>query len=149
MKGTAIAFLLAGLAALVATVFVVRATQPRIDQAWASAGWPTTEGTVVEMTTGQQTGTHVRYRYAVAGREYEGERVRFVEKAWADNRKQVADRYPEGKRVTVAYDPARPESAVLEPGTSWPAVLKKHVGAAIFALLGLGLAYVGVSGLRG
>lgn len=149
MKGTAVGFVLAGLAALAATVFAVRATQARLEEAWASAGWPTVEGTVVETRTTRKTGTHVRYRYEVAGREYESDRVRLVEKLWADGRSEVAARYPEGKRVPVAYDPARPERAVLEPGTSWGAVAKKFVGAGIVALLGLGLVAIGVRGLKG
>lgn len=149
MKGAAVGFLLAGLAALVGTVLVVRATQPRIDEAWASASWPTAQGEIVELRSGRNIGTHLRYRYEVAGRTYESGRVRLVEKAWADNRKQVAERYPEGATVSVAYDPQRPERAVLEPGTSWPAVAKKYIAGLFLGCVGVGLLAIGFSGLRG
>lgn len=148
MKATAIGFVLAGLAALVASFFTVQATLPRLDEARASSHWPTTEGVVVDLWLTRRSGTHVTYRYEVEGREYESTQVRLVEKFFREKRSDRAARYPEGTRVTVWYDPLRPERAVLEPGTSRGATAKAFVAAGIFCILSLGLVAVGVHGLR-
>ena len=64
---------------------------------------------------------HVRYKYAVGGRTYHGDRIQVLPlgvtdewQAWATVR-----RYAPGTEVRVHYDPQRPDRAVLEPGWGW------------------------------
>jgi hypothetical protein len=60
----------------------------------------------------------VRYKYQVDGQDYEGSRIRMY-KENSSNKKAMArmqERYPEGSRVKVYYDPDDPSTAVLEPG---------------------------------
>ncbi len=112
--------------------------------------WPQTKGQIVhsefvvhkaQVGPGQQRdryGALVRYKYEVEGIEQTSGRVSF---GWesAQTRTSASDyvqRYPQGRSVTVYYDPADPSSAVLErgvPSRFWLTV----AGAAIFLLLGI------------
>jgi hypothetical protein len=96
----------------------------------------------------RNSGAHVRYRYTVEGIDYEADRIRLVEKLWRDQRSEIVARYPEGRRVTVAYDPLNHSRAALEPGTSWGAVTKKMIAPLVLGIAGLGLIWVGVSHVR-
>lgn len=81
----------------------------------------------------------VRYRYRVDGRSYEGTRLYFAGLPMATDsdgaRGMLAGLAP-GRTVAVAYDPARPERAVLRPGIGPPTRLSVAAGA---AFLGFGL----------
>ena len=148
MKTTAIGFIVVGLALLAGTVAVVLGTHERLEAARASDAWPTTEGEVVEAWMSRNLGAHVRYRYTVAGIDYESDRIRLVRKFWSDGRSEIVARYPEGRRVMVAYDPLDPSNAVLEPGTSWGAVAKKRIAPVLLGIVGVGLIGVGGSQFR-
>jgi hypothetical protein len=94
----------------------------------AREAWATTEGRVVESKVehrsrpgaGRQDleyGARVVYEYTVAGKTYRSERVSFEGTAWRANRAAAeADqaRYAEGAKVSVFYDPQRPDKAVLD-----------------------------------
>lgn len=49
-------------------------------------------------------------------------------------------RYPVGKRVTVYYNPARPQQAVLEPGVSGMAWILPAIRL-LFAIVGSGFTW--------
>jgi hypothetical protein len=88
-----------------------------------SRSWPTVPGTVeacdVETRETRYNTLYAvtaRYVYEVAGRSYVGEGIGFrtpliSDKALAD---RMASKYAPGTKVTVHYDPADPENAVLE-----------------------------------
>ena len=94
--------------------------------AWASRSWPLTEGTIVSSRVTLEArndstlyGVDVQYRYKVAGQSYDGKTVWFGDggsSAFKALAQDVVDRYPAGKAVRVAYNPANTEKAVLEPG---------------------------------
>jgi hypothetical protein len=76
--------------------------------------------------------------YEVGGRKHYTNDRRFGQLAgsgeeWA---KQIAERYPIGAKAPVAYSPADPDLAVLEPGISSEAYWLPGAGAA-FILFGL------------
>lgn len=77
----------------------------------------------------------VRYRYAVAGRVYEGERIRFGGRT--NTTRLIAERtvarYPVGRSVTVLYDPRNPKNAVLERKSGTQPVL--YVFLAVFVAI--------------
>lgn len=92
--------------------------------------WPTTEGTILEqyvpprlIISGQGMGAkrdmaRVRYRYRVAGQNYESDRVWFSGgSASAAYNSLVTQAYPVGSRVPVYYNPAAPREAVLDHET--------------------------------
>ncbi len=90
-----------------------------------STEWPRVAGVVVDTRSvwsssprsGRAYWPRVRYRYAVGGTAYVGDRVSFrADYARADAERAVA-RYPAGSAVSVSYSPVHPERSVLEPGT--------------------------------
>jgi hypothetical protein len=93
----------------------------------SSREWPTAEGEILQAEYRYRWWLNVYrvtlgYRYLVGGVSYVGDRVRVD---WDWNRdfwirktaEQVVTRYHGGSRVAVHYDPARPQSAVLEAGS--------------------------------
>ena len=82
---------------------------------------------------------HVTYRYEVAGRQFQGRRVRVGPLAIASVAATLR-RYRKGQACRVAYDPQRPHVAVLEPGVHslhWllPAVGLLFIGLALWGLV--------------
>jgi hypothetical protein len=78
----------------------------------------------------------VEYAYTVAGRDYRGSRLAFGAtvagtQTWAEGK---AAAFPEGKEVTVHYDPANPAESVLSPRAAFA------WGNLVFALVFFGLA---------
>jgi len=98
-----------------------------------SRNWPTVPGTVVTsqlitrtdvrltmiraLLTTTLYGVKIRYRYTVDGRSLEGGRVGLTGGGLArsDGAARIRlTKYPVGRRVTVHYQPNKPENAVLE-----------------------------------
>src|SRR5262245_7095352 len=97
-------------------------------------GFRTTEGVIVSAKLEEHSDSEgtsytpvVEYRYSVGRREHVGRRINY---SWMATSSQSARRaieqYPAGQRVTVHYDPRRPDDALLEPGL--------HSGQAFMAL---------------
>jgi Protein of unknown function (DUF3592) len=69
---------------------------------------------------GQRTTVYlpeVRFEYRVADREYAAKQVQVgdpVQLSWPDAAERIVRSYPVGRDVTVYYDPADPNRAVLE-----------------------------------
>ncbi|NPA58531.1 MAG: DUF3592 domain-containing protein [Aquificae bacterium] len=87
--------------------------------------WKKTEGTVIKSGMERAENNHrydyfkpaVEYRYTVGGKEYTGRKVFLTE--LASDRKtveKVLKQFPEGGKITVYYNPFRPEEAVLKRG---------------------------------
>ena len=114
-------------------------------RAAASQGWPETPGRVTSATmnliedeeSGDVYSPYVSYEYQVGGRSLSGSRIRFGSASSRDQAKAAAvlQRYPEGKAVTVYYDPARPDEAVLE---------RSAAGSASYLYLGVGFLLFGI-----
>jgi hypothetical protein len=115
-------------------------------QARQALHWPTAPGVItcseIKITSdsdGDSYAPVVEYTYAVAGREYRSDSL------WAGTRlaatrkfaATITSQYPLGHAVTVTYNPAKPTSAVLEPGKTKFAWM--YVGAgALFVLIAVG-----------
>lgn len=95
----------------------------------ASENWSTATGTVTkssvrEIRSNDKDGhlessfyPEVNYSYQVIGQVYEGNRIAFGAESGhkrKDGALSVLEKYPEGKNVTVYYDPNKPEDSVLE-----------------------------------
>jgi len=101
--------------------------------------WPTVPG-LIEESRGTNPHKpafdqfHLSYRYAVAGTEHVGHRVRIGDEGKEGTRR--ARIYPEGRKLAVYYDPADPTSAVLERGAlDFSTYLKAGVALALLALV--------------
>ena len=119
-----------------------------VRRALASTTWPHAEGEIVgshvhvdgHHEDGEpQLRTVIRYRYEVGGQTYHGERVFFGDALalrFSGPGKRRLAAYPVGARVSIAYDPRDPRTAVLEPGGNVAAYLVCAVAAAV-GLLGV------------
>jgi hypothetical protein len=130
--------------------------------------WLTTAGTVVTSTvasrilspsdpgynpgdTNVTNEPRVEYEYTVAGKKYRGRRIDLGEKTSSYELESILDRYPLGMAVTVYYDPADPNTAVLDRDMAWWvwAVGGGCVVLAIAApLVAAGLYFYGVDWLK-
>ena len=110
----------------------------------ASSQWPTVQGTVTdsqlssyEETSGDSSTTRYRanitYRYMVNGHPLIGSQVGFddLDRTGQSEVEAIIARYPAGSAVTVYYDPARPQTAVLETGLTAGSLLPIGAGAAL------------------
>jgi hypothetical protein len=124
-----------------------------LGRARASTWWPRADG---EITSAELRidGHHddgeamrravIQYRYEAAGERHYGERLFFGDDVALRFRGPAMRRlnaYPVGRRVRVAYDPAEPRLAVLEPGLNGAALL-----ACVAAVVIAALAIPGVRG---
>jgi hypothetical protein len=109
--------------------FLIYRTRKNKQQADASLGWPSAPGQILEADVRHSVSTdsegdrrdsytpQVRYSYRANNTDYTGDKLAFgfVTGYGSDSkaRAQLA-RYPVGGQVTVYYDPASPDKAVLE-----------------------------------
>lgn len=130
--------------------------------------WPTTAGTVVTSTvasrvlspddpnynpgdTNVTNEPRVEYEYTVAGKTYRGRRIDLGEKTSSYELEAILDRYPVGTAVTVYYDPADPNTAVLDRDMAWW-VWAVGIGCVLLAvgapLVAAGVYFYGVDWLK-
>lgn len=120
----------------------------------AAQAWPTATGTMIA-TDILRGGTNrhptfsplVRYEYDIGGRKYSGDRLRpgYVKVGSRRAAERMLQAYPVGAGVPVRYDPADPNSSLLELKTSSAPLLTAVVGAALI-LLGGGIAAQAMAG---
>ena len=118
-------------------------------KAKASETWPTAQGkvldcqVVVEESQDREGGATtwynpvVTYAYSVAGRDLQGNRLRFGNARSSSRKKAEAclTPYPAGGALSVRYNPEKPEECVLESRKPGPLYLiMAAIGIFIFAL---------------
>lgn len=117
-----------------------------------TSNWEPVDGVVksssVSSSTDGEGGTtyclYVSYEYTVNEKTYDGDRVSYsTENSCNSWSKNADDDYPEGKVITVYYDPGNPSESVLEPGLS--GVDFFMCCFFIFPLIGLILLYGSIS----
>lgn len=143
-KAVGIIFLLAG----ITLIFI--GSRPLI-KASGTADWPTVRGTIISSESkssrvshgsgkrsGSAHGIMVDYEYEVDGKSYSSDVVAFGADRFHDAKSasSVMQMYPEGKEVTVFYDPTDPDTSVLEAGIHKRALILPGGGLA-FLLGGL------------
>ncbi len=122
----------------------------QIKAAKQSSDWPTVQGSVVssEVSRSRSSGgknrtkttyqSDVLYDYVVNGTTYSANKVSFGEvgRGTPAPAREIVNRYPKGKNVTVYYNPDKPETAVLEPGMSAAVYFVSGFGG-VFLFFGL------------
>jgi hypothetical protein len=133
-----------GFAAVILLAVVVKLVEVR-----RARHWPSTSGTVLKARVRTRRRTDVEgrsrfeseplvtYEYEVNGRIYRGTRLSFAERISPGEIDAWLKRYPQGKNVTVYYNPADPSQAVLE--RSLPPVVVKGVLLLLVIFLGAAL----------
>jgi len=116
-----------------------------LQDARASASWPSVEGRVISSEVTRSTDAdgavsyspEVTYSYTVENASYTNGRIKFGENAYGNRNKaeEIAANYPVGRTVTVYYEPEQPALSVLEPG----------VTAGSFIVLCIGVFFVIIS----
>lgn len=113
----------------------------------ASKTWLSTTGNIIssEMETKinrarrRRTVTYnaaVAYDYLAEGIKYSGNKVRFggYGSSNANRERQILNRYPVGKQVTVYYNPSKPEDSVLERRLASTVYIALVAGCVLLAL---------------
>jgi hypothetical protein len=122
-----------------------------VGKAKAAEGWPSAAGRVVgcdiveEKSRDREGHTTtwynpvVSYAYAVGGREYSGQRLRFGNYRSSTRKKAEAmlAPYPHGSTPAVRYNPDRPEECVLETTKPGPIYLVMALFGLLFVAAGL------------
>ena len=110
-----------------------------------SEHWPVTDGIVrsaeMKSHSGNKGGTtysaEVTYSYQVAGTSYTGDKVSIGQMSSSSGyAREILNRYPVGKKVSVHYAPGDPSDAVLETGIHGGTWICLAVGT-VFTLAGL------------
>jgi|GEM_PF-2142576 len=112
-------------AALFTVLFWIYACR-LLQLAYASVRWPTVEGTVTKSRVVESTRDsgaavwqpEVQFQYEVAGKSYFGKTFSYKlnRGTTAGDSARIVSDYPEGRTVTVFYNPASLRRAVLENG---------------------------------
>ncbi len=109
--------------------------------------WPKTWGTLLEralVESSDSDGTtyrvEVRYRYAVAGREYESDRIAFgyTGSSAHDTHRAIHEKLERGDAVQVRYNPADPAEAALVYGLHQSTIFMLIFGG-VWTMFTLGL----------
>lgn len=134
--------------------------QRKKKKATVSMSWPETKGTVIksEVSVGESVfgsddegqsqpmySALVSYTYQVENTLYTSDRISFGGKSSyskPDKVKMVLGHYPEGKSVSVFYDPKKPEEAVLARSAEGSGVIL--VAGISFLVIGLLTLVIGV-----
>lgn len=117
-----------------------------LQDARASASWPTVDGRVTRSEVSKSTDAdgadsyspEVLYEYQVDDQSYENSTIKFGENSYSSRRRaeEIAATYPVGQRVTVSYDPIEPGQSVLEPGVTGGSYIVLGIGA-VFVVVSL------------
>ncbi len=131
-----------GIMLVVVSAFLVFYGLNMLIKGKASNSWPVCQGTVVSSDIEQESKTdsyekqtvsyraHVVYSYLVNGTAFRSNRIAFETYSTSQKGKvlAIANKYPAGETITVYYDPADPNSAILEKGTGTAAYFIIVVG---------------------
>jgi hypothetical protein len=123
-------------------------------QAISSSRWLQTEGVILvsdlqrtrDAEGGYSYRPEISYRYQVGGSEFVASRYKFgagMSLSWSGPAARATQKFPIGSRVTVFYDPADPQEAVLESGVT-SLVWLSLAGGAIFLALGFGAFFANI-----
>lgn len=110
-----------------------------------SLTWSKTEARVVSSRWKpgfRVSAADIRYRYAVGGRDYTGDRYSFrallvVNRMIGRDVNMIVARYPPGEPVTVSVNPSDPSDSVLTPGIDFESLVPFGLGLFLM-VLGLG-----------
>ena len=131
-----------GLLILAFGIFGLARLPVLIKNASNTVRWPTTFGKVVDsevVKVGKSTQAYILYRYKVKGRYYDSTRICMTPHPRLPQK--TVDLYKMGRKVRVAYDPANPESSVLEQGYSILGIIFWVISISLCLLMGYLMAF--------
>jgi hypothetical protein len=127
--------------------------KPILDNAQASAHWPSVRGTIQTSRVAESRGSkgrrnytaEVQYIYTVGDRSYSGNTVWFgdtFKSSSSSQARETVQQFRPGSKVPVYHDPERPAVAVLQPGVFRSSYVLYSLG---WAVTGLGCIFNVVS----
>jgi Protein of unknown function (DUF3592) len=127
---------------VMSSFFTVSAVWDLIDGI-RSMEWPSVEGRTIDhaVTLGASKyrvddALVFAYAYSVDGVRYQGMRFDYAGGNSASRSRALLKKYGVGRRVSVYYDPKRPDRAVLEPGIGWWTVVPVLLGGLVVMVTG-------------
>ena len=118
-----------------------------LDRGLRSRGWLSTPGRILGATTlwvrsplGWLSSPAVAYEYTVGGETYQSQTINYRGSVTLGAAVRTMQQYRHGRRVTVYYDPKRPDIAVLERGATFGGMVRV-VLAGVLVWYGLHLFY--------
>ena len=119
-----------------------------LTRGFASRRWDTVRGEIIASRVTQGLGrgygrlwhVEVRYRYAIEGLTFEGDRFSFGTDPtfWTQSAAERAvSIYPKGRIVTLFVSPSDRSAAVIEPGVGWR-VMWPFLSGGLLVALGIG-----------
>jgi len=141
-KSGTLIIILASLAGLALTLF----SASNGINALKAKSWPTTEGTVTssQVEWNSKYVPKVIYTYTINTEEFTSNRIRltnFAHYKKKEDAAKVSDKYPVDSKVTVYYNPNKPDEAILDPGIKGEHVFMFLIGLLIFLAPLIGLIY--------
>ena len=111
---------------------IIAADQVRdLDRGLRSRGWRSAAGRILGATTlrvrsplGWFSSPVVAYEYTVDGATYQAQTINYRGSVTLGAAVRTLREYRQGRRVTVYYDPRRPDIAVLERGAAFGGVVR-------------------------
>lgn len=121
MVAFGLVFALVGLLAFKA-MFLTPLQQTREAKAWTEAA-ATVVSSKVKSHTGDDSTTYspyIAYRYEINGEDYLGDRYSFIggSSSGYDSKAAIVGQYPQGRAITIYYDPANPAESVINRDAS-------------------------------
>lgn len=115
-----------------------------LQDAKASASWPKAQSVITESRVrhsrdsdgGNSYQPKISYEYSVKNLNYKNQTIKFGENSYSNHSdaEYYVSRYPIGQRVSVFYDPKRPDKSVLEPGVTSGSYIVIGIGALFVAI---------------
>lgn len=108
-------------------------------EARQTTSWPSVNGSLTRVRVGQNTGRYfadVAYQYQVAGRTYNGTRIRTSDGEYQvrDGAEQAIRGLTQGQQVPVYYNPDNASQSVLRIGAGFQEYALLAVPVALFAM---------------
>lgn len=117
-----------------------------LQDAKASTSWPKAQGVITDSRVHSSRDSDgamsyqpdVVYEYSIQNRSYKNQTIKFGENSYSNHSdaEYYVTRYPKGKKVSVSYDPKRPDKSVLEPGVTGGSYIVIGIGA-LFVVISL------------
>ncbi len=116
----------------------------KLVKARQAAHWPTVEGVITKSKTGVTREKHAQqattvktvaaleYQYKVEGSTYHGTQIRTGDRFGTVPGPEILDRFPQGAKVPVYYNPAGPGESVLETRLPYSVSAAWAFAAAVF-----------------
>lgn len=123
---------------LIAFPFALWKAWKNIQMAKASAGWPTTNGTVMASERAKvmfRKQPRVTYSYSVNGAPFTGNRISFAGGYPPKETDAILGRFPVGREVAVSYAPDNPAEATLETGSNHQVTAQLRILLILFVVI--------------